>query len=140
MRTTEASTNAPPANLVFVKKSIPAGVKFDERLTALRKERSLTQQALADLVGMHISQIRRYESGQSQPTLDAIRNLAVALGVSADMLLFGKDERGPDNDLRFQFEAISRFDAEDKKATRAVLDALILRHEAKRISTMGEGK
>jgi hypothetical protein len=58
-----------------------------------------TQQALADLVGKHISQIRRYESGQSQPTLDAIRKLSV--GVSADILLFGKDERGSDNDLRF---------------------------------------
>lgn len=46
-------------------------------------------------VGMHISQIRRYEAGQSQPMLDAIRKLARALTVSADMLLFEKDERGP---------------------------------------------
>jgi transcriptional regulator with XRE-family HTH domain len=53
---------------------------------------------------MHISQIRRYESGQSQPTLDAIRKLALALRVSADMLLFEKDERGSDEDLKLQFE------------------------------------
>jgi transcriptional regulator with XRE-family HTH domain len=32
-------------------------------LAALRKERGLIQQALAERVGMHISQIRRYESG-----------------------------------------------------------------------------
>jgi transcriptional regulator with XRE-family HTH domain len=31
-----------------------------------------------------VSQIRGYESGQSQPTLDAIRKLAVSLSVSAD--------------------------------------------------------
>jgi len=61
-------------------------------------------------------------------------NLAVSLGVSADMLLFGKDERGPADDLRFQFEAVSRFDPEDRKAARAVLDGLILRHEAKRVA------
>ena len=42
---------------------------------------------------MHISQIRRYEAGQSQPRLDAIRKLARALTVSADMLLFEKHER-----------------------------------------------
>jgi transcriptional regulator with XRE-family HTH domain len=107
---------------------------FPERLAAVRKERGLTQQALADRVGIHVVQLRRYESDASQPTLDVIRNLAVALSVSADLLLFGKDERGPDNELRFQFEAVSRFDAEDKKAARAVLDGLILRHEAKRIS------
>jgi hypothetical protein len=35
---------------------------------------------------MHISQIRLYQSGQSQPTLDAIRTLAIALSVSSDML------------------------------------------------------
>ena len=52
---------------------------------------------------MHISQIRRYESGQSQPTLDAIRKLAMALSVSADMLLFAQNESGPDDDLKLQF-------------------------------------
>jgi transcriptional regulator with XRE-family HTH domain len=69
-----------------VKKRIPEELNFHERLVSLRKERGLTQQALAEMVSMHISQIRRYESGQSQPTLDAIRKLAVALSVSADML------------------------------------------------------
>ena len=36
----------------------------------------------------------------------------MALSVSADMLLFGQDERGPDDDLRLQFEAASRLDRE----------------------------
>jgi hypothetical protein len=39
----------------------------------------------------------------------------MTLGVSADLLLCGKDERGPDDDLRLQFEAVSRFDPEEKK-------------------------
>jgi transcriptional regulator with XRE-family HTH domain len=83
---------------------------------------------------MHISQIRRYESGQSQPTLDAIRKLALALRVSADMLLFEKDERGPDEDLKLQFEAVSRLDPEEKKVIRSVIESIILRHEARRWS------
>jgi transcriptional regulator with XRE-family HTH domain len=112
----------------------PAGAGFPGRLAVLRKDRGLTQQTLAERVGIHVVQLRRYESGASQPTLDVIRHLAVALSVSADLLLFGKDERGPDADLRFQFEAVSKFDAEDKKAARAVLDGLILRHQAKRLS------
>jgi hypothetical protein len=57
-----------------------------------------------------------------------IRNLAAALSVSADLLLFGKDERGPDEDLSLQFEAVTRLDAEGKKAVRSVLDGLIVRH------------
>ena len=80
---------------------------------------------------MHISQIRRYESGQSQPTLDAIRKLAVALSVSADMLLFEKDERGPDEDLKLQFEAASRLDPEEKNVIRSVIESIVLRNTVK---------
>jgi transcriptional regulator with XRE-family HTH domain len=119
-----------------VKKKAPS-LNFPQHLAALRKERGLTQQALAEMVEMHISQIRRYEGGQSQPTLDVIRKLAMALSVSADMLLFEKDERGPDEELRFQFEAVSRLDPEEKKVIRSVIESIILRHEARRWSSPG---
>jgi transcriptional regulator with XRE-family HTH domain len=109
-------------------------MEFPQRLSAIRKEKGLTQQKLAKLVGLHVAQVRRYEGGTSQPTLEVIRKLAVALSVSADTLLFDKDERGPDNDLRLQFEAISRFEPEEKQIVKTVLDSLILKHEAKRWS------
>jgi transcriptional regulator with XRE-family HTH domain len=131
MEFVEASMNASPTTLVFVKKRIPAELNFHERLVSLRKERGLTQQALAELVSMHISQIRRYESGQSQPTLEAIRKLAVALSVSADMLLFEKDERGPDDELKLQFEAASRLDPEEKRVILSVIESIILRNTMK---------
>ena len=83
---------------------------------------------------MRVLQIRRYESGASQPTLDSIRRLALALGVTTDELIFDKDERGPDEELRLQFEAISRFDPEEKKIVEALLEGMILKHEAKRSS------
>jgi transcriptional regulator with XRE-family HTH domain len=135
MRVYEASTNASSATLGFVKKKAPVELNFHERLVTLRKARNLTQQALAGMVDMHISQIRRYEAGQSQPTLDAIRKLARSLHVSADMLLFENDERGPDDELKLQFEAVSRFDAEEKHVVRSLLDSMILKHEARRWAT-----
>jgi len=63
-----------------------------------------------------------------------IRRIAVALGVSADLLLFAKDERGPDEDLKLQFEAVANLDAEEKKVIRSVIESVLLRHEAKRWS------
>ena len=42
------------------------------------------------------------------------------------------DERGPEEELRLQFEAIGRFTADEKKLVRELLDSLILKHEAKR--------
>lgn len=61
---------------------------------------------MADKIGMHVSQLKRYEAGASQPTIDVFRRIALALNVSADMLLFEPDERGPDERLKLQFEAV----------------------------------
>jgi transcriptional regulator with XRE-family HTH domain len=110
-------------------------VNFPEHLAQLRKEKSLTQPQLAEKIGVHVAQVRRYEAGTSQPTLDVIRSLAVALGVSADELLFAEDERGPSDDLKLQFEAVSRFDPEAKKVVQQVLASMILQQEARRWST-----
>ncbi|MBI4755852.1 MAG: helix-turn-helix transcriptional regulator [Betaproteobacteria bacterium] len=104
---------------------------FAQRLAALRKERGLTQQALADRVAVHLTQINRYETGDSQPMLDVIRRLAIALSVTTDELIFDKDERGPEEDMRLQFETISQFDEEDKELARGLLEGLILKHQAK---------
>jgi transcriptional regulator with XRE-family HTH domain len=110
-------------------------VNFPEHLAALRKQKGLTQQQLAEKIGVHVVQLRRYEAGSSQPTLDVIRAMALALGISADELLFDKDERGPSDDLKLQFEAVSRFDPESKKVVQQVLDSMILQQEARRWST-----
>ena len=126
-----------PAFYVGGVKAKPPKLDFPQHLATLRKQRTLTQQALADRIGVHVVQLRRYESGSSQPTLEVIRRMAVALGVSADLLLFAKDERGPDDELKLQFEAVSRLDPEEKKVIRSLLDSMILRHEAKRWSGTG---
>jgi len=107
---------------------------FGKRLAALRKDRAMTQQQLADKVGCHVTMIRRYEANETQPTLEVIRKMAIALSVSADTLVFDKGERGPDEDLRLQFEAVSQFSAEEKKVARVLLESLILKHDANRFA------
>ena len=118
---------------VFVTKNATE-TGFPARMAELRKEKGFTQQQLAERVGVHVQQLKRYEGGISQPTLDVIRNMAMALGVSSDKLLFGKDERGPDDALKLQFEAVARFDPESKKVVQQVLDSMILQQEARRWS------
>ncbi|HEX6022419.1 MAG TPA: helix-turn-helix transcriptional regulator [Solirubrobacter sp.] len=50
------------------------------------RELGLTQAALAERVGVHVRQIRRYERGEQQPVLGVAVRLATALGVSLDEL------------------------------------------------------
>lgn len=114
---------------------LPPDMDFSQRLTATRKHRGLTQEALADAAGINVSQVRRYEGGTSQPSLEVLRKLAVALSVSADALLFDTHERGPDEELRMQFEALSRLDPREKEIAMEVLDGLLLKHDAKRWTT-----
>ena len=107
-------------------------MEFPQRLTRLRKERGHTQKALAESVSVHVTQIQRYENGSTQPTLTVIRKLAVALSISADVLVFGKDERGPDDRLRFHFEAVSQLDPDEQDTIMEVIDGMLLKHDAKR--------
>lgn len=108
---------------------------FATRLTAARKQRGLTQQELADRVGIHVTQVRRYEAGTSAPTLDVLRNIAISLSATTDSLVFGEDERGPDDDLRLAFEATRNLDPDEKNHVRALLEGILLRHQAKHITT-----
>lgn len=57
------------------------------RVRALRQERGLSQEALADLVGIHRTYIGSVERGQRNLSLDNINALAEALGVSPARLV-----------------------------------------------------
>jgi len=69
----------------------------------------------------------------------AARKLATALQGSADMLLFGQDERGPADDLCLRFETVSRFDGEENRVVRSLLEGMILKHEARRWQNVSPG-
>lgn len=65
---------------------------FSERLKRYRKEKNLTQQQLADALGVSNKSVSRWESGGGYPDLPLLVPLARALGVTADDLL---DEEKP---------------------------------------------
>ena len=106
---------------------------FPKRLATLRDERGMTQGTLAQHVGIHVSQLRRYEADSSSPTLDVLRKLAIALSVSADTLVFDA-ERNPDEELRLQLEATQRLTDQDKELVKRFINGLLLSHEAKRLA------
>ena len=107
-------------------------MNFGKRLAALRRERSMTQQTLSEAVGCHVTMVRRYEAGETQPTLEVIRNMARALSVSADALVFEEGERLPVQELGLQFEAISQLPADEQAVVREVLESLIIKYQTRR--------
>jgi len=107
-------------------------MEFPERLAYLRKQKQLTQQALAEAAEVSATILKRYEAGKAQPTLPVLRRLAIALGVSGDALLFDASERGPSDDLRLHFEAVGQMSPEERQVVRALLEGMILKHNARR--------
>ncbi|VAV87007.1 hypothetical protein MNBD_ALPHA08-1090 [hydrothermal vent metagenome] len=108
-------------------------MSFPKRLLTTRKAQGFTQQSLANAVGMHVNQIKKYEAGTAQPTLTAMIKLAQTFHISLDELVFEEGERGPDEDLRLQFEAISRMSPEEKKIIKALLEGMIIKHQTQQM-------
>ncbi|NRB25946.1 helix-turn-helix transcriptional regulator [Shewanella sp.] len=111
-------------------------MSIQERLISLRRDKQLIQQEMADTIGVHVNQIRRYEAGATQPSLEVLKKIAVTLHVSIDSLVFNASERDPDDELKLQFEAIQGFTEQEKLVTKTVLEGLILKHDANRFSAM----
>lgn len=112
-------------------------MSFSTRFLQLRKEHGLTQPQMADKVGIHLTQVRRYESGDAQPSLEILKRIAVTFSVSADWLIFEEHERGPSDDLALRFEAVSVMPDDERRVIKALLDGMILKYQAKQITERG---
>lgn len=60
---------------------------FGPRLKAARNSASLTQQQLANQLGVTLRTYQRYEDGTTEPTLYALVSVSIILGVTSDYLL-----------------------------------------------------
>ena len=102
------------------------------RLQRLREERNLSQRQLALLAGCDAMQVFRYEKGATLPTADTLRDLATALSVSADALLFPNAVPPQPPQIRspLLLAYVSELDSlsdEDRKVVVHVLDSIIKR-------------
>lgn len=104
------------------------------QLIQYRKKRGLTQQQMADELGLHITQIKRYEAGTSQPSVEGLRKIAILLSVSTDQLIFGDTGRGPAEHLKLHFEAVSQLSPQEQQTVIDVIDGLLLKHQAVRMA------
>lgn len=68
---------------------------FPSRVAIARTALGLTQDELAQKVGVVRRQIAAYEGGEAKPRIQALQNLAAALGTTTDWLINGQGS-GPD--------------------------------------------
>jgi transcriptional regulator with XRE-family HTH domain len=103
---------------------------FGERLKELRNNKKMSQSELAELAGLHYTQIGRYEKNKSLPSSDILKKLADVFSVSIDFLIEGTTEENAksyihDRDLLKQFKEIEELDQKDKEVIKIFLDAFL---------------
>ncbi len=68
-------------------------MNFNERLQALRKSKGMSQEELAERVGVSRQAVSKWETGETTPEVSKIIALAELFGVTTDALLIGDEKK-----------------------------------------------
>ncbi len=63
-----------------------------QRIKTLRKENKMTQQQLADKLGVSLNHVSKIEPGMKVPSVDLFLALSEVFNVSLDFLIKGKEK------------------------------------------------
>ena len=101
-------------------------IKVGEFLASLRKEKGLTQEALAERIGVTNKTISRWETGTYMPDIEMLLILGEQFDVTVNELLSG--ERLPDEEIRDKSESNFKYLAatSKKRLKRVCLIALVV--------------
>lgn len=66
-------------------------MQFNEKLQALRKQRKLTQEELAEILFVSRTAISKWESGRGYPSIESLKAISEFYAVSVDELLSGDE-------------------------------------------------
>ncbi|HBH50208.1 MAG TPA: transcriptional regulator [Bacteroidales bacterium] len=114
-------------------------MNFGERLKKARLEKGFSKSDLAKEIGVHYSQIGRYEDKGANPAADVLAKLANALEVSSDYLMNGTsndlaNNSLTDKELLNQFKAIQGMTDNDKTVIKTLIDAFITKNKLKQLA------
>lgn len=108
---------------------------FGQRLHALREQAGLSQQQLADRLGLTQRAYAHWERNPVALRPDQLLNLAQALNVSVEDLVGSnatkKRGTGPTGKMKQLFEAASQLPRSQQQKLAAVLEAFVNQHAAR---------
>lgn len=109
-----------------------------ERIQQLRKEKRLTQAALASNVGVSVAQLTRYETQGVQPNAEALKRMAMCFGITIDFLVNGtveqKAEGGlSDAKLLGLFKDVESLESEDRLVIFKLIEAFTIKKQLEKM-------
>jgi len=110
-------------------------ITFGNRLSEVRKEKKISQDALAKKIGQHGAVIGRYERDEVKPSIEIAARIAEALQVSLDYLV-GSTDLLLDKNIINRIQDIQKLDNENKTHLFALMDAFLRDCKAKQAYTI----
>ena len=104
-----------------------------QRIRGFRRQKRLTQEALAKAIGCSAHTVLRYENGEILPSLPRLLRLREVLGVTLDYLVTGlvpAAENVRDPNLLARFQQLQHLTPERRKRILHVIASLLRRPEA----------
>ena len=111
-------------------------MEFKDRLKEERSKKQFSQNELAGIIEVHVTNISRYERGENKPTTEVLKKLADALDVTTDFLMYGStndlaDGAISDKELLSLFKRVNSLSSDKKKMVKEFLGAFVLQTELK---------
>lgn len=107
-----------------------------KNIRKVREQKGMTQQQIAELINMHRSNYSKVESGQREPSIDALQKIAKYFSMTMDELvnLKGKvpvEEKIEDQTTLEQVRLINDLDKDDKAMVFRLIDTIVTKKKFK---------
>jgi len=111
-------------------------MNFGGIVVTLRKEQGTSQEAFAGMIGVHVTNLSKYERNKSMPSLEIAEYMATELNMSLDELVYGQQNekariRVADNELLNLFNKTQDLSDDQKKYVMDLLSAFLLKSNLK---------
>ena len=109
---------------------------FGGNLKRFRTEKGFSQEAFAAKIGVHVTNLSKYERNISIPSLEIAEKMASALEMSLDEMVYGQQNekariRIADNELLNLFNKTQHLSDDQKKTVMDLLSAFLLKASLK---------
>lgn len=111
---------------------------FGKKMSALRKEKKISQGELAKLINTSTSVIGRYERDEMTPSVEAAKKIAKILNTTVGYLLSETEQEDlfKNPDMLKRLNEIDKMEKEDKNHILYAIDALIKSVKFKNIAAL----
>ena len=107
---------------------------FGANLKRFRTDKGFSQEEFATQIGVHVTNLSKYERNKSVPSLEIAEKMATVLDISLDEMVYGQQDekartRIADNELLGLFNKTQQLPDDQRKTVIDLLSAFLLKAE-----------